>query len=68
MKKAPVKKTRETTKKSAPAGKRSPVVQQPQSKQQAAIQVGLFLHTDDAWSEAYFNNDDLHCRERELFG
>jgi hypothetical protein len=42
--------------------------QQPQSKQQAAIQAGLFLHTDDAWSMAYFNPGDLHYAERELFG
>jgi hypothetical protein len=45
-----------------PAGK------QPQSKQQAANQVGMFLHTDDAWSLAYFDGNDLHHLERELFG
>ena len=49
----------------APAG---PIQKQPQSKQQAAAQAGLFLHTDDQWSQAYFNTGDLHCEERELFG
>jgi len=42
--------------------------QQPQSKLQAAKQAGLFLHTDDEWSMAYFNPKDLHSAERELFG
>ena len=32
------------------------------------VQAGVFLHTDDQWSLAYFNCDDLHCVERELFG
>ena len=45
-----------------------PIQKQPQSKQQAAVQAGLFLHTDDQWSQAYFNSGDLHCEERELFG
>jgi hypothetical protein len=44
------------------------VTAQPQSKAQAATQVGMFLHTDDAWSQAYFNSNDLHDLERELFG
>jgi len=44
------------------------VAKQPQSKQQAAIQNGMFLYTDDAWSLAYFNSGDLHCVERTLFG
>ena len=44
------------------------ISKQPQSKQQAAVQHGMFLHTDDAWSLAYFNSNDLHCVERELFG
>lgn len=45
----------------------TPVGKQPQSKEQAATQAGVFLHTDDAWSLAYFNPGDLHCAERELF-
>jgi hypothetical protein len=31
------------------------------------VQAGVFLHTDDRWSLAWFNSDDLHCVERELF-
>ncbi len=44
------------------------VAKQPQSKQQAAVQSGMFLYTDDAWSLRYFNVGDLHCADRELFG
>ena len=44
------------------------VTQQPQSQQQAALQAGMFLYTNDAWSLAYFAPDDLHCMERELLG
>lgn len=40
---------------------------QPQSKSAAAVQAGMFLHTDDAWSLAYFDPNDLHCLERKLF-
>ncbi|MGC2698508.1 MAG: hypothetical protein WA738_22190 [Candidatus Angelobacter sp.] len=56
---------------SKPAGSSSSkplVAKQPQSKQQAALQHGMFLYTGDAWSLAYFNSNDLHCVERELFG
>ena len=48
--------------------KHAPLLRQPQSKNQAAVQSGMFLFTDDKWSLAYFNSDDLHCEERELFG
>jgi hypothetical protein len=41
---------------------------QPQSKQQAAIQSGMFLYTNDSWSTRYFDPSDLHCVERDLFG
>lgn len=44
------------------------IAKQPQSKQQAAVSGGMFLHTEDAWSLAYFDQNDLHCRERLLFG
>jgi hypothetical protein len=37
-------------------------------KQAAALRAHVFLHTDDKWSLAYFDNNDLHCKERELFG
>lgn len=77
MKNATKKKTARK-KKSAPAQERAKkktsaaqpedVQAQPQSKQQAAKQAGVFLHTDDKWSLAYFDSNDLHCVERELFG
>jgi hypothetical protein len=47
--------------------KHLPLQRQPQSKNQAAIQSGMFLFTDDKWSLAYFEPNDLHCEERELF-
>ena len=40
----------------------------PQSKQQAAINAGWFLSTDDKWTAKYFNSKDLHSVDRELFG
>lgn len=49
--------------------KKKPLVSnQPRSKHDAAVQAGMFLYTDDNWSVAYFNDGDLHCIERELFG
>ena len=44
------------------------VTRQPQVKQQAAVASGMFLYTDDAWSLRYFNPNDLHSKEREVFG
>ncbi len=68
-KKTPSKKTRATSDKSNATGTARPLVQkQPQSKQAAAIEAGIHLHTNDTWAAAYFNKDDLHCVERELFG
>jgi hypothetical protein len=52
----------------ARAVKHPPLQKQPQSKSQAALQSGMFLATDDKWSLAYFDSNDLHCEERELFG
>jgi hypothetical protein len=52
-----------------PSSARKPLVaKQPRSTKDAAVQAGMFLHTDDNWSTAYFNSSDLHCMERELFG
>jgi hypothetical protein len=51
------------------SGRAKPLVDaQPQSQSQAATEAGMFLHTDDAWSNAYFEVKDLHCKERVLFG
>lgn len=44
------------------------VTKQPESKQAAAAARSIFLYTDDAWSLRYFNQNDLHCKEREVFG
>jgi hypothetical protein len=69
MAKAARKKPAKTTKKSSggTAAKIS-ATNQPQSKAQAAAAAGVFLHTDDAWSLAYFDPNDLHNLERKLFG
>jgi len=65
-----MKKATRSASKAAPArtAKRQPIQKQPQSKTQAAVQGGMFLHTDDQWSLAYFDSGDLHCEEREFFG
>ena len=52
----------------SPTSKRRVVNKQPQSKQQAAVVNGMFLYTDDAWSLRYFDQNALHCKEREIFG
>jgi hypothetical protein len=67
MKKSAAKKP-STAKKTSSSSRRPPVSAQPQSKQKAAVQAGMFLYTDDAWSKAYFNPNDLHNVERVLFG
>jgi hypothetical protein len=64
--------SRPATNQSRPAngngGEQPRVLKQPLSKQQAATQHGMFLYTDDAWSQAYFKEGDLHYLERLLFG
>lgn len=75
-KKSSVKKSSERKMKPTASKKAAPrasagdplVTAQPQSKQKAAAQAGMFLCTDDAWSLTYFNSADLHCVERKLFG
>lgn len=44
------------------------LLKQPQSLSDAATAAGMYLYTDDAWSQRYFNRGDLHCLDRELFG
>lgn len=44
------------------------ISKEPQSKDKAAIQAGIYLHTDDNWAAAYFKDGDLHGVERKLFG
>ena len=38
------------------------------SKQQEAVSGGFFLSTSDRWVNPYFDPDDLHSVDRELFG
>ena len=62
--------TRKTTKPAkvnAPS-KAQPLTTQPQSKSAAAQQAGMTLATNDKWSQAYWDPNDLHSKERELFG
>lgn len=67
--KAPSSDAKKTASASAPVTSKIPLVAaQPQFKQQAAIQSGMFLYTNDNWSNAYFNDNDLHSLERKLFG
>ena len=69
VKKAPASTAAKSASASAPAASKTPLVTaQPQFKQQAAIQSGMFLYTNDSWSNAYFNDNDLHSLERKLFG
>ena len=51
----------------AATGAKPKVIKQPQSKPLAAVQAHLYLHTDDAWSLAYFDPNDMHHMERTLF-
>jgi hypothetical protein len=44
------------------------VDKQPQVKDQAAVTHGMFLYIDDDWAQAYFDQNDLHFLEREVFG
>jgi hypothetical protein len=68
------KAVRPVKQKSAPAlaakgkAKNGLVDKQPQVKQDAAVAHGMFLYVDDAWSLRYFDQNDLHFKEREVFG
>jgi hypothetical protein len=68
-KKNPARKSNSAPLKRLSASRKKPLVaKQPRSIQQAAVQAGIFLYTDDTWAQAYFDDSDLHCMERELFG
>jgi PLD-like domain len=49
----------------AAKGKRAPKFA---SKQQQAVSAELFLDSTDKWAAPYFDSNDLHCVDRELFG
>lgn len=71
-----IRKKKSTAKKASKSAKRKPTsklvskrnVQKPQATLQAAIAHEMFLYTDDAWSLRYFDPNDLHFLEREVFG
>jgi hypothetical protein len=65
---AKAKPAKKPAKKPSGATAKVSATNQPQSKAQAATAAGVFLHTDDAWSLAYFDPNDLHNLERKLFG
>jgi hypothetical protein len=44
------------------------VDKQPQVKEKAAVAHAMFLYTNDAWAQRYFDENDLHFLEREVFG
>jgi hypothetical protein len=72
-KKSSLKKAKNSTKAKPPADTGGQVSdgmvdKQPQVKDQAAVARAMFLRADDAWAEAYYNPDDLHFLEREVFG
>jgi len=50
------------------AGKAAPKGSVAANKRQAAVSAGWFLSTDDKWTQPYFDPDDLHCVDRQMFG
>ena len=53
---------------SASKAKVAPAKIKAASKQQQALQARWFLSTNDNWVKPYFDSDDLHAVDRELFG
>jgi phosphatidylserine/phosphatidylglycerophosphate/cardiolipin synthase-like enzyme len=49
-------------------GKKAVVTKTPASKPQAALDKGWVLSTDDKWAAKYFDPNDLHSVDRQLFG
>ena len=47
---------------------RGMVDKQPQVNEKAAVANAMFLYTDDAWAQRYFDEEDLRFLEREVFG
>jgi hypothetical protein len=44
------------------------VDKQPEVKEKAAVAHAMFLFTNDAWAQRYYDPNDLHFLEREVFG
>lgn len=57
----------DSTAKGPKAQKQAAKVKKQASKQQAAVDAGWFLSTDDGWVAKYFDLNDLHSVDRELF-
>lgn len=53
---------------SSTVSKQPPTKIKAASKQQQAAEAQWFLSTTDRWVEPYFDKNDLHCVDRELFG
>ena len=51
----------------AAQGKTAPGTGQSSSKPQQAIAARWFLSTNDRWTVPYFDSNDLHCVDRQLF-
>jgi PLD-like domain len=57
----------DSTAKGPKAKKPAPNIKKLASMQQAAVDSGWFLSTDDGWVTKYFDPNDLHSVDRELF-
>lgn len=53
---------------SAASAKAAPADVLSASRQQQAADAGWFLSTTDRWARPYYDSNDLHCVDRELFG
>jgi hypothetical protein len=51
----------------SPAAAAARSAPQPAVKQEAAASTGWFLSTADGWAKPYFDPNDLHCVDRQLF-
>jgi hypothetical protein len=44
------------------------VTKMPSSQTAGAAAQGIYLYANDAWAQRYFDDNDLHSVERQLFG
>ncbi len=51
----------------AGSGSAPPKTPPPAEKRQAAVSADWFVSTTDRWTRPYFDPEDLHSRDRELF-
>jgi hypothetical protein len=57
----------DSTAKGPKAKQKAPKAKKQTSKQQAAVDAGWFLSTNDGWAAKFFDPNDLHSVDRELF-